>query len=150
MNCPHDGAELAEMTYEADIQVDRCPKCRGMWLDKGELEAIQETVEHDYRAELANVPDATIAMYTEARKAKPTDALRCPKCSAELFTKEHGYCSQIYVDVCPECEGVWLDDGELSALEVFFERAQRETRDVRKSFWQSLRDLFVHGIVPND
>ena len=27
---------------------------------------------------------------------------------------------------------------------------QRETRDVRKSFWQSLRDLFVHGIVPND
>jgi Zn-finger nucleic acid-binding protein len=27
---------------EPDVTVDVCPKCRGTWLDRGELEAIQE------------------------------------------------------------------------------------------------------------
>jgi len=138
------------MTYEADIEVDRCPTCRGMWLEKGELEAIQETIENDYRQELSKVPDDALTMYADARKTRSADTLRCPKCNAELFSKEHGYCSQIFVDVCPDCEGVWLDDGELSALEIFFERAQKETRKVRQSFWKSLGDLFLRGIVPED
>ena len=43
-----------------------------------------------------------------------------------------------------------LDDGELQALEVFFERSRLEAPKIRKSFWASLKDLFIHGIVPED
>ena len=37
MNCPVDQAELL-MTERQGIEIDYCPKCRGVWLDRGELD----------------------------------------------------------------------------------------------------------------
>lgn len=39
MNCPNDGTQL-DMTERAGIEVDYCPSCRGVWLDRGELDKI--------------------------------------------------------------------------------------------------------------
>jgi hypothetical protein len=35
--CPRCDGRLKEITYE-EVQVDRCSKCHGVWLDAGELE----------------------------------------------------------------------------------------------------------------
>ena len=150
MQCPHDGSPLKPKTYEADVQVDLCDKCGGMWLQKGELERIQATIENDYRAELGGMPHSTRAAYEMARGRMEHDDLTCPECEGQLIQKEHGMCSQVWVDVCIQCGGVWLDEGELKELEVFFEQAKIETRDIRKGFWASLRDLVMKGIVPNE
>jgi Zn-finger nucleic acid-binding protein len=56
--------------------------------------------------------------------------------------REHGYCSQVMIDTCPKCRGIWLDQGELEALEVFFERTVAETEEVRTGFFARLADLF--------
>jgi hypothetical protein len=61
----------------------------------------------------------------EKKKLAALHHMRCPKCGLELI--EIGY-KGIKVDKCSECEGVWLDAGELetvskleqSALECFF------------------------------
>jgi hypothetical protein len=37
--CPKDGALLARV-QEHGVTVDECPTCRGIWLDRGELETI--------------------------------------------------------------------------------------------------------------
>lgn len=37
--CPRDGALLAPFK-EHGVTVDECPTCRGVWLDRGELETI--------------------------------------------------------------------------------------------------------------
>ena len=58
MDCPRDGATLEAKIYEANIEVDACPRCTGMFLDKGELEQIQATTEHDYKKALAEQPDS--------------------------------------------------------------------------------------------
>lgn len=39
MQCPIDGAELV-MTERSGVEIDYCPKCRGVWLDRGELDKI--------------------------------------------------------------------------------------------------------------
>ena len=39
MNCPTDGTRL-EMTERSGIEIDYCPTCRGVWLDRGELDKI--------------------------------------------------------------------------------------------------------------
>jgi Zn-finger nucleic acid-binding protein len=39
MKCPIDNTELA-MTERQGIEIDYCPKCRGVWLDRGELDKI--------------------------------------------------------------------------------------------------------------
>ena len=41
MLCPVCQVELA-MTERQGIEVDYCPKCRGVWLDRGELDKILE------------------------------------------------------------------------------------------------------------
>lgn len=41
MKCPIDDSEL-NMTDRQGIEIDYCPKCRGVWLDRGELDKIIE------------------------------------------------------------------------------------------------------------
>mgnify|MGYP001209415926 FL=1 len=53
MRCPKDGNETFRKNYEKDVEVDICSHCGGIWLDVGELEAIQSIRENDYRDQLA-------------------------------------------------------------------------------------------------
>jgi Zn-finger nucleic acid-binding protein len=39
MKCPIDATELV-MTERHGVEIDYCPKCRGVWLDRGELDKI--------------------------------------------------------------------------------------------------------------
>jgi Zn-finger nucleic acid-binding protein len=39
MNCPLDNTPLV-MSERSGIEIDYCPQCRGMWLDRGELDKI--------------------------------------------------------------------------------------------------------------
>jgi len=39
--CPVDGATLVPMERQG-IEIDHCPSCRGVWLDRGELDKIIE------------------------------------------------------------------------------------------------------------
>lgn len=41
MHCPSDGAQLV-MSERSGIEIDYCPTCRGVWLDRGELDKIIE------------------------------------------------------------------------------------------------------------
>ena len=39
MRCPVDRTELL-MTERSGVEIDYCPQCRGVWLDRGELDKI--------------------------------------------------------------------------------------------------------------
>lgn len=41
MKCPVDNETLV-MTDRGGVEIDYCPKCRGVWLDRGELDKIIE------------------------------------------------------------------------------------------------------------
>ncbi len=41
MNCPVDSVPLV-MSERQGIEIDYCPQCRGVWLDRGELDKIIE------------------------------------------------------------------------------------------------------------
>jgi len=41
MQCPVDGAQLV-MSDRNGVEIDYCPTCRGVWLDRGELDKIIE------------------------------------------------------------------------------------------------------------
>ena len=99
MRCPRDGTELTARIYEANIEIDECPACKGTFLDQGELEGIQSAIEKD-----------------------------CPKCGASMERRRYGLGSQTVIDACPQGHGLWLDRGELEELERFYERSQDEVQ----------------------
>ncbi len=39
LRCPVDGSRLIQ-TERSEILIDACPECRGVWLDRGELDKI--------------------------------------------------------------------------------------------------------------
>lgn len=41
MQCPIDGTQLV-MADRQGVEIDYCPQCRGVWLDRGELDKIIE------------------------------------------------------------------------------------------------------------
>ena len=55
MNCPVDGTTLA-MADRQGVEIDYCPQCRGVWLDRGELDKL---IERDAAPSVAagRVPD---------------------------------------------------------------------------------------------
>lgn len=49
----------------------------------------------------------------EKKKLQELHHMRCPKCGMELIEIDY---KSIKVDRCSECDGVWLDVGELEAV----------------------------------
>lgn len=41
MKCPTDNVDLV-MSERSGVEIDYCPTCRGVWLDRGELDKIIE------------------------------------------------------------------------------------------------------------
>ena len=52
MACPIDGTTLV-MSERQGIEIDYCPSCRGVWLDRGELDKI---IERNSTAEQPSAP----------------------------------------------------------------------------------------------
>jgi len=127
MRCPRDGAELTARVYEADIEIDECPTCKGTFLDQGELETIQAAVEKDHKGEIGLPVDSVRAEMAAARE-EALPLVDCPKCGTSMERRRYGLGSQTVIDACPQGHGLWLDRGELEELEQFYERSQEEMK----------------------
>lgn len=58
MLCPVCKVEL-QMSDRQGVEIDYCPKCRGVWLDRGELDKIIErSAEHEQRLRTSSAPAA--------------------------------------------------------------------------------------------
>jgi len=63
MKCPVDGTPML-MSERQGVEIDYCPHCRGVWLDRGELDKIIER----------SAPGPAEARHaTEAPREKPRD-----------------------------------------------------------------------------
>ncbi|AYQ28286.1 MULTISPECIES: zf-TFIIB domain-containing protein [unclassified Polaromonas] len=40
MKCPHCNDVTLVMTERQGVEIDYCPQCRGVWLDRGELDKL--------------------------------------------------------------------------------------------------------------
>jgi Zn-finger nucleic acid-binding protein len=76
----------------------------------------------------------------ERAKAERTQPqMKCPRCGAEL--KETQYHHAV-VDVCPKCNGMWLDAGEIEIIGKSFQEEKSA-----HSVFSDLRNLFHKSSV---
>ncbi|HEV3402537.1 MAG TPA: zf-TFIIB domain-containing protein [Acidimicrobiales bacterium] len=50
MQCPVDGATLL-LSERQGVEIDYCPNCRGVWLDRGELDKLLQREDDEWRGE---------------------------------------------------------------------------------------------------
>ncbi len=117
MNCPKCLGKLQEKIVE-DCKVDVCFVCEGIWFDNGELEKVIKADAKDFdfldidREELDGKEAAELKEEFDNKESI------CPRCAdgTKLIRKKHKGIHEINVDVCPKCNGIWLDGGEIKEL----------------------------------
>ena len=111
MKCPRCQSKLNKVIIpeqNLQIEVDQCSDCKGIWFDYGELQNIERVVE---------------PVLFEFRKIPGTNdqltALDCPFCDLHprMDKAEHPRDKHVIMDICEHCSGIWLDGGELEAIQ---------------------------------
>ena len=69
MACPVDGTTLV-MSERSGIEIDYCPSCRGVWLDRGELDKIIER-NSEQQAPVAQQPQQAPQQGAWAQQQQP-------------------------------------------------------------------------------
>jgi Zn-finger nucleic acid-binding protein len=126
--CPHCHVHLVARTYEG-APVLHCPYCQGHLLKSGVLERVvarrETTFEKDH-----------VAQVNAWRRAQPETALRdapagavvdCPECGKPMSKAFHLMLTRVVLDRCARDGHVWLDGGELEAVQILVEEAGRGT-----------------------
>lgn len=90
----------AQPASGAPVSVDVCPACRGLWLDAHVIAGLCPTV--------AGLSDRVVEILLVGRAGD--HVAKCPRCAAVPY--EFRLMPDFFVDYCPGCAGVWLDDGE--------------------------------------
>ena len=119
MKCPKCKTELVQKYYKGMIEVDSCPRCRGMWLDVNELDKLEDVAFDD------DVQKGSL-IHSQKRTDFP-----CPYC--EMPMDEFQYrLYDLRLDYCAESgHGFWLDaEEDERVMEIMRQRAgniQRKT-----------------------
>jgi uncharacterized protein len=87
-----------------EVEVDVCPGCGGLWLDKDEIRTLAAKSE----AALGELRE--LVGGTERQAPPSTVDVPCPACRGKLSLAVFG---PIYMEHCGECDGIYLDRGEL-------------------------------------
>lgn len=108
--CPkcRAGFESVQKTF---AEIDVCPQCAGVFLDPGEGASLQGT---DTEAEFL-VKDGRATRLRTSHLSCPSD--RHDPVRMEIYGIGPAE-ARIEIDVCPSCWGVFLDDGEMAALDA--------------------------------
>ncbi len=110
MKCPVCSAELASNSYGCQT-IDVCPQCGGIWFDSEELSAVaNDMIQKDFIQK--QKPAAAFHPGLQPADEKESNIF-CPRCG--ILTKVFNYCydSNVFLNKCPSCHGIWADQGEL-------------------------------------
>ena len=114
--CPRCDHALTETDY-GGIRVDGCHGCGGVWFDGHEL-----TVATQQSAGLHHLEQQFAPGTSDQRRQQ----MSCPNCPVELVAFQFPHSPGITLDGCPQCKGIWVDDGELTAIADRLSKAQTE------------------------
>ena len=103
MICPkcQDTLESKFFGFDDSIEIGVCPSCEGMWVDKGKLNDLDDSIT------INSEESEFIAAKTQNRN------MVCPNCSNALKTVSPKVMPELEVETCTSCHGFWLDKDEL-------------------------------------
>ncbi len=111
MRCPNNCDSALVMSERSGIEIDYCPTCRGVWLDRGELDKI---IERNAAAQQASIaPPAALAqpVPVATNVAPPAGPSRQPdRTSHDGYAPKHQTGSNGYPPKKKKKRGGFLED----------------------------------------
>lgn len=115
MICPACESGLKPHKYRG-LLIDVCRQCGGIWFDPGEMKEYIEFMIEDHD----DIPNAKIEIGKEIEATGDETGLAkgCPRCDVAMTEFNYAYDSNIMLDRCPSCGGVWTDGEEAHKLAI--------------------------------
>lgn len=85
MNCPTCPDTMLVMADRSGVEIDYCPKCRGVWLDRGELDKIIERA----AGAVAPAPAAAPAAAPAPQQAYPQQQYPQQQYPQQQYPQQH-------------------------------------------------------------
>jgi Zn-finger nucleic acid-binding protein len=99
----------------------KCPKCHGLWFDGKELRDVEELSETELMNDFQDQLDAaTVSPGPDAKNRQ------CPRCRKPMNSYQYDVSSGIWINGCPDDEGVWLDKGEVVKIHQHLVQAVKQ------------------------
>jgi len=113
------------------IKIEACSKCKGIFLDKDELRSLKDKSTKGSWQTFRWMDDEV----EEIENSNTVLSNRlCPKCTNVKFISTHFGNSNIIIEWCPNCKGLWLDRGEFQDILQFLkDQLNNLTSDEMKS-----------------
>lgn len=134
MLCPNCKKSLDKAIFYR-VEVDYCPKCLGLWFEEDELRQAKDVADK-------NLNWFDVDLWKEIRKFKLSrDKKLCPRCRLPLYEINY-YKSEITIDLCNLCYGIWLDRGEFKKImeslkkEGVYEALNNFSKNLLSEFWE--------------
>ena len=126
MDCPACGNAMITLEL-ADVEIDHCVGCGGIWLDAGELELLMD----DRRKA------TTLLASFQKASAQVEKPRKCPICDKKMTKIIVGPAQPpLLIDKCRRGDGLWFDRGELQDI------LQRGQLDPDSRIRRLLADMF--------
>jgi Zn-finger nucleic acid-binding protein len=91
----------------ADVEIDHCTNCGGIWLDSGEIEMLLDDPVHAKRL---------LDSFQQSTSAREQPC-KCPICDKKMAKVVVGRSDPpLLIDKCPRGDGLWFDKGELQDI----------------------------------
>lgn len=107
--CPKCRQSLEVVTAGA-VASQRCRSCKGLWFGAGAMEPFLK--ELDKQGHVPEVDKLELAKGAGSHTQKHP-VYSCPVCALPMDVVNYGYDSNIFVDRCGKCGGVFLDKNEV-------------------------------------
>lgn len=92
MKCPHCAVEL-QMSERKGVEIDYCPSCRGVWLDRGELDKLLERASREQASRDSHDDDDDFRR--RDRRGEPRDEF-APRTEANYPKKRESFWSELF------------------------------------------------------
>lgn len=121
MKCPQCKEQMKRSTI-SEITINECPRCRGMWFDHGELDAVKDEV-------LPEMGWLQIDTWKEQAEFKARmDPNFCPQCGDIALTTVQDQQSATEISICTQCKGTWLATGQfLNLINALLDEADQKS-----------------------
>jgi Zn-finger nucleic acid-binding protein/aminoglycoside phosphotransferase (APT) family kinase protein len=117
MSCPRCDDRALTVRGVGDVELDGCDACGGVWLDSGELEGLlAQSLGPEVAVASGAQSGARLLAHARPLASHGVHALTCPACDEPLVRKRVAE-TKLDIDCCDVCDGLWLDGGELAALQ---------------------------------
>ncbi len=154
MKCPCCSGPLQEVHSSAGV-VDVCKRCRGIWFDDGELGPFAKRLS-DHENLKGSVPrlfeKRDVGSLYQVKEAERL----CPRCNKPMRKFNYAYDSNVLVDRCVECGGIWTDGGEALGIARYLKTDPRveqiarclveQTRKQQEARDQSIGEVLMQPV----